>query len=136
LRGGAGKVTGAHPEQRAYSQELAHEIEGAVATLPDVVRGVFMLREVEGPSTLEAAECLGLNEEIVKTRLHRARAHLRRSLAAWNRRVGVHRVPAPRAALRSCGEVGVRAPAGARGRRPDHPTQLTQVTKGCEVINP
>jgi RNA polymerase sigma-70 factor (ECF subfamily) len=70
------------PEQRAYGQELAHEIEGAVATLPDVFRGVFMLREVEGLSTLETAECLGLNEETVKTRLHRARAHLRRALTA------------------------------------------------------
>jgi RNA polymerase sigma-70 factor (ECF subfamily) len=33
-------------------------------------------------STLETAECLGLNEETVKTRLHRARAHLRRALTA------------------------------------------------------
>ena len=70
------------PEQAAYSGELAREIEGAVAELPDVFRGVFMLRDVEGLSTLETAECLGLNEDTVKTRLHRARTMLRRELTA------------------------------------------------------
>ena len=40
-----------------------------------------MLREVEGLSTLETAECLGINEDTVKTRLHRARRHIRRHLA-------------------------------------------------------
>jgi RNA polymerase sigma-70 factor (ECF subfamily) len=70
------------PEQAAYGQELAREIERAVAQLPDAFRGVFMLREVEGLSTLETAECLGLNEDTVKTRLHRARALLRRELTA------------------------------------------------------
>ena len=73
---------GQDPEQAAYSGELAREIEGAVAELPDVFRGVFMLRDVEGLSTLETAECLGLNEDTVKTRLHRARAILRRALTA------------------------------------------------------
>ena len=73
---------GQDPEQAAYSGELAREIEGAVAELPDAFRGVFMLRDVEGLSTLETAECLGLNEDTVKTRLHRARAMLRRELTA------------------------------------------------------
>ena len=41
-----------------------------------------MLRDVEGLSTEEAAECLGLNEDTVKTRLHRARVRLRRQLTA------------------------------------------------------
>ena len=49
-------------------------------------RTVFMLRDVEGLSTSEAGEGLGLGEEAVKTRLHRARAMLRRSVTA---RVGV-----------------------------------------------
>jgi RNA polymerase sigma-70 factor, ECF subfamily len=70
------------PEQRAYSSELAQVIEKAVATLPDTFRGVFVLRDIEGMSTLETAECLGLNADTVKTRLHRARALLRRELTA------------------------------------------------------
>ena len=39
-----------------------------------------MLREVEGLSTAEAAECLGVTEDVVKTRLHRARRLLRKEL--------------------------------------------------------
>ena len=39
-----------------------------------------MLREIEGLSTAETAECLGISEENVKTRLHRARALLQREL--------------------------------------------------------
>jgi RNA polymerase sigma-70 factor (ECF subfamily) len=42
------------------------------------MREVFMLREVEGLSTAEAAECLGVSEDVVKTRLSRGRAALRR----------------------------------------------------------
>ena len=41
-----------------------------------------MLRDVEGLSTQETAECLGLNDDTVKTRLHRARIRLRRTLTA------------------------------------------------------
>jgi RNA polymerase sigma-70 factor (ECF subfamily) len=41
---------------------------------------VFVLRAVEHMSTVETAECLGLSEEAVKTRLHRSRALLRREL--------------------------------------------------------
>jgi RNA polymerase sigma-70 factor (ECF subfamily) len=39
-----------------------------------------MLRDVEGLSTSETAEGLGVGEEAVKTRLHRARAMVRRML--------------------------------------------------------
>ena len=39
-----------------------------------------MMREVEGLSTAETAECLEISEENVKTRLHRARASLQREL--------------------------------------------------------
>lgn len=70
------------PEEQLYRGELAALIERAVTNLPDTFRGVFMLREVEGLSTEETAECLGLNEATVKTRLHRARAMLRRTLTA------------------------------------------------------
>jgi RNA polymerase sigma-70 factor (ECF subfamily) len=41
-----------------------------------------MLRDIEGLSTSETGEGLGLGDEAVKTRLHRARAMIRRSVAA------------------------------------------------------
>lgn len=74
--------SGQDPEERAYRRELATFIEHAISKLPGTFRGVFVLRDVEGLSTQETAECLGLNEDTVKTRLHRARAQLRRELTS------------------------------------------------------
>ncbi len=68
------------PEAEAYGRELGGMLEEAVAALPETFRTVFMLRDVEGLSTGETADCLGINEDTVKTRLFRARAHLRRDL--------------------------------------------------------
>ena len=68
------------PEQQIYDAELKTVLERAFDALPDVYRSVFMLREIEGMSTAETAECLELSEENVKTRLHRARALLQREL--------------------------------------------------------
>ena len=70
------------PERQAYAQELAQVIEAAVDTLPETYRMVFMLRDIEGLSTSETGEGLGLGEEAVKTRLHRARAMMRRAVTA------------------------------------------------------
>jgi RNA polymerase sigma-70 factor (ECF subfamily) len=68
------------PERQAYAEELRRVLEDAVDTLPDAYRVVFMLRDVEGMSTAETGEGLGLGEEAVKTRLHRARAMIRRRI--------------------------------------------------------
>jgi RNA polymerase sigma-70 factor (ECF subfamily) len=68
------------PEHRAFSGELRALLEHAIDTLPPGLREVFMLREVEGLTTAEAAESLDLSAEAVKTRLHRARALLRDDL--------------------------------------------------------
>ncbi|HET9831015.1 MAG TPA: RNA polymerase sigma factor [Vicinamibacterales bacterium] len=70
------------PERQAYAQELRRVLEQAVDELPDNYRVVFMLRDVEGLSTSETGAGLGIGEEAVKTRLHRARAMIRRSVSA------------------------------------------------------
>jgi RNA polymerase sigma-70 factor (ECF subfamily) len=72
----------ADPERQAYAQELGRVLEAAVDTLPETYRTVFMLRDIEGLSTSETGEGLGLGEEAVKTRLHRARAMIRRAVTA------------------------------------------------------
>jgi RNA polymerase sigma-70 factor (ECF subfamily) len=72
----------ADPERQAYAQELNRVLEAAVDTLPETYRTVFMLRDIEGLSTSETGEGLGLREEAVKTRLHRARAMIRRAVTA------------------------------------------------------
>lgn len=44
-------------------------------------------REIEGLSTAETAACLDISESLVKTRLHRARAALRREVENHSRAV-------------------------------------------------
>jgi RNA polymerase sigma-70 factor (ECF subfamily) len=68
------------PERQALSSELRALLECAIDGLPDGAREVFVLRDVEGLSTTEAAESLGVSEDVVKTRLSRARAALRCAL--------------------------------------------------------
>ena len=69
-----------NPERQAFTGELRELLEWAIDTLPDGMREVFVLREVEGLSTSEAAECLDVTPDVVKTRLSRGRAALRRVL--------------------------------------------------------
>jgi RNA polymerase sigma-70 factor (ECF subfamily) len=69
-----------NPEQMAVASELSRVVEGEIGALPEAYRTVIMLREVEGLSTAETAECLSEHEDVVKTRLSRARAMLRDNL--------------------------------------------------------
>ncbi len=68
------------PERQTFSRELAALLESAIDRLADGPREVFMLRQVEGMSTAEVAGALEVSEDVVKTRLSRARAALRRDL--------------------------------------------------------
>ena len=68
------------PETQAMRAQFGQILQSAMDQLPASYRTVFVLREVENLSTAETAECLGLTQEAVKTRLHRARALLRRDL--------------------------------------------------------
>lgn len=68
------------PEARAVATDLMQHVEAEVAALPEAYRSVLLLREVEGLSTEETAACLEISTDVVKTRLHRARAMLRDAL--------------------------------------------------------
>ncbi len=69
------------PEQALARREINRAIERAVDALPAGFRSVFVLRAVEQLSIDETALALGIPEETVKTRLHRANKLLRASLA-------------------------------------------------------
>ena len=69
-----------NPERQAFTGELRSLLEWAIDTLPDGMREVFVLRDVEGLSTSEVADALNVSEDVVKTRLSRGRATLRRVL--------------------------------------------------------
>jgi RNA polymerase sigma-70 factor, ECF subfamily len=68
------------PEEVAASHEIRTLLETAIDELPDTLRIVFMLREVDGLSTAEVAEALDIAGLTVKVRLHRAKVQLRNKL--------------------------------------------------------
>jgi len=76
------KVSNNDPERSAAEREFGRMVEHAIDELPDIYRSVLIMREVEGMSTDEAATVLDVEPEVVKTRLHRARAALRAALDA------------------------------------------------------
>jgi RNA polymerase sigma-70 factor (ECF subfamily) len=69
-------------EQTAVSEtpEVRWDIEGAIAALPDDLRMVFVLKEVEGFSHAEIGRLLGIRTGTSEVRLHRAMRALRRAL--------------------------------------------------------
>ena len=71
------------PEDELLSGEGNRFLDDAIRTLPESLRIVFLLRDVEGLSIKETADALNLTETNVKTRLLRARMHLREGLSAY-----------------------------------------------------
>ncbi|HEY5164045.1 MAG TPA: sigma-70 family RNA polymerase sigma factor [Terriglobales bacterium] len=69
-----------NPEQLYSQAELREILTRTIQGLPSSFRTVFVLRDVEGLSTEETAEALGLSIPAVKSRLLRARLQLRERL--------------------------------------------------------
>jgi RNA polymerase sigma-70 factor (ECF subfamily) len=72
-----------NPEQLYGQSELGDILKKTIQGLPPGFRTVFVLRDVEGLSTEETAEMLGLSIPAVKSRLLRARLQLRERLAKF-----------------------------------------------------
>jgi RNA polymerase sigma-70 factor, ECF subfamily len=71
------------PLDHVLDDELGSVIRQALIELPEKYRLVIVLRDVEGFSTQEAAEILGLTPTNIKVRLHRARLFLREALKSY-----------------------------------------------------
>ncbi len=71
------------PEEELLSAEARAEMDAAIAALPETLRSVFVLRDIEGLSTQETADVLGLSVPAVKSRLLRARLALRERLSEY-----------------------------------------------------
>lgn len=71
------------PENELLSGESQKYLDSAIQTLPESMRIVFVLRDVEGLSIKETADSLNLTETNVKTRLLRARMLLREQLSTY-----------------------------------------------------
>jgi RNA polymerase sigma-70 factor, ECF subfamily len=83
------------PERALEQKQMRAVMRAAIGELPDSYRTVLLMRDIEGLSTQEAADILGISENALKLRLHRAR----QALAAIVR-----------------GRLGLGAPAPASGR--------------------
>jgi RNA polymerase sigma-70 factor, ECF subfamily len=68
------------PERTMAQRQILRLVERATDNLPDVYRTVFIARVIEGLNIEETADLLGVRPETVKTRLHRARALVRKAL--------------------------------------------------------
>jgi RNA polymerase sigma-70 factor (ECF subfamily) len=71
------------PEEEYLSAEARKAMDRAVEHLPETLRIVFVLRDIEDLSIQETSQVLGLSETAVKTRLLRARLRLREELSSY-----------------------------------------------------
>ncbi len=71
------------PREALLRREVRDILNRAIRELPALYRAVVLLRDVEELSTAETAKILGITEGAVKTRLHRARIHLREKLSTY-----------------------------------------------------
>ncbi len=68
------------PDDQAINAQLHKMLRRSIEELPEIYRSVILLRDMEELSTQETAEVLEITEDTVKTRLHRARLAVRKSL--------------------------------------------------------
>ena len=106
------------PEDELLSEETRGKLDAAVDKLPERLRVVFVLRDINDLSTHETAEVLGLSETAVKTRLSRARLRLREELSSYlsERSSEYHQSQLDKVASTSHKEPGGRAPSPHRRR--------------------
>ena len=71
------------PEDELMSTEGQAHLNRSIEQLPETLKVVFLLRDIEGLSTRETADVLELTESAVKTRLSRARFQLRELLSDY-----------------------------------------------------
>ncbi|MGD0199918.1 MAG: sigma-70 family RNA polymerase sigma factor [Bryobacteraceae bacterium] len=73
------------PDDLALRGELRSVIDRAIQDLPEIYRAVILLRDIEELTTEEAADVLDVSQEVIKTRLHRARLAIRQKLEEYLR---------------------------------------------------
>ncbi len=76
------------PEDCVISGELQQKLREAILELPEIYRAAILLRDMEELSTTETAQVLEVTEDVVKTRLHRARLAVRKKLDEHLRHIG------------------------------------------------
>jgi RNA polymerase sigma-70 factor (ECF subfamily) len=73
------------PEDELLNRELGTTLQRAITELPEKYRAVVLLRDLEELTTEESAQILDLSVDVVKTRLHRGRLAIRKTLDSYLR---------------------------------------------------
>jgi len=68
------------PDDQVLRAEVKAVVRRAIGELPEIYRAVILLRDIEELTTEEAAQVLDVSQEVIKTRLHRARLAVREKL--------------------------------------------------------
>jgi RNA polymerase sigma-70 factor (ECF subfamily) len=76
------------PDRQVMQSEMKQVLDRAISELPENYKSVLLMRDVEELSTLETAQVLDLTQDVVKTRLHRARLAVRQKLDEYLRTDG------------------------------------------------
>jgi RNA polymerase sigma-70 factor (ECF subfamily) len=76
------------PDRQVLQSEMKQVLDEAIRALPENYKTVILMRDSEELSTLETAHVLELTEDVVKTRLHRARLAVRQKLDEYLRTDG------------------------------------------------
>lgn len=66
-----------NPEEQMMSSEFQKAVDAGIDSLPENYRTVLQLRQLDGMSTADVARRLGVQNDVVKTRLYRARRIVR-----------------------------------------------------------
>jgi RNA polymerase sigma-70 factor (ECF subfamily) len=73
------------PDKELLNEELKERVEGAIKDMPIKYRMPLLLHSVEKLPVKEAAHVLGLQENSLKTRLHRAHLMVKKELSGYFR---------------------------------------------------
>jgi RNA polymerase sigma-70 factor, ECF subfamily len=79
------------PDGKTLQSEMKELLEKAIRELPETYRSVILLRDMEDLSTQETAQILDVSEDVVKTRLHRARLAIRKGIDEYLRGNGTEK---------------------------------------------
>ena len=72
------------PESASIGTEIAHELDLALARLPERQRNAVLLRHQQGMSYREISVALRVPEGTAKTLVHRGAQALRKRLSNWS----------------------------------------------------
>lgn len=78
-------------DEAVMRSQMRRKLWEALNDMPEIYRVPVVLRDLQGFSTEEASEKLGIKEQTLKSRLHRGRLFLRERLAIFASGLSLHR---------------------------------------------